>query len=128
MMNKKQRGATFITWLFGAAVAIFLAILTMKLVPIYVEHESVKSMVDDIAADSNMKNANKRVIRTKIDKVLNINSMDDQLRAKDFVIERVKGSKDRRELKVEYEVRKPWMANLDFVVKFKYGKELGSID
>ncbi|CAA6818157.1 MAG: Unknown protein [uncultured Thiotrichaceae bacterium] len=128
MMNRKQGGATFITWLFGVAVAIFLAILTMKLVPVYIEHESVKSMIDDIATDSNMKDANKRVIRTKIDKVLNINSMDDQLRGKDFLIERVKGTKNRRELKVEYEVRKPWMANLDFVVKFEYAKELGSID
>lgn len=128
MIKKRQRGATFITWLMGAAVAIFLAILAMKLVPVYIEHETVKSMIDSIAADSNMTTANKRVIRTKIDKVLNINSMDDQLDAKDFTIEKVKGTNNRRELKVAYEVRKPWMANLDFVVKFEYGKELGSID
>lgn len=128
MMNRKQRGATFITWLAGAAIAIFFALLGMKLVPIYIEHQSVKSMIDGIATDSNMTNANTRVIRNKIDRVLNINSMDDQLSSKDFIIEKIKGSRDKRELKVSYEVRKPWIANLDFVAKFEYAKELGSID
>ncbi len=129
MMNryplpKQQRGATFVSWLVAAAIFIFLAITGIKLAPVYIEYYTIKGMVDEFARKPETKRANKRMLRSAIDKRLNINSLDKHLSAKNFQIENIGGSK-RRQIRVQYEVRKPWFANLDFIATFDYNKEIG---
>lgn len=125
MNRKKQKGATFITWMIGASIAIFLAITGIKLVPVYLEYNTIKGMVNELAADPATKKVNKRMLRTALDKRLNINALDDHLSAKNFELRNIKGKKNAREITVNYEVRKPWFANLDFIATFDYSKEIG---
>lgn len=120
----KQKGATFVSWMVGVAIFIFLAITGIKLAPVYLEYYTIRSMVDEFAAKPETRKANKRMLRQAIDKRLNINSLDNYLSAENFTIEKIKGSK-RRQIKLEYDVRKPWFANLDFIATFKYTKEIG---
>lgn len=125
-MNKKQqKGATFISWMLGSAIFIFLAITGVKLAPVYIEYQTIKGMVDELAADPDTKRASKRMFSSSLDKRLNINSLDRQLSSKNFELRKIKGSKNAREIAVNYEVRKPWFANLDFIASFNYVKEIG---
>ncbi len=125
MNIRKQKGATFISWLIGAAIAVFLGITGLKMVPVYLEYNTVKSMVDELASHPDARSANKRMVRSALAKRLNINSLDKHLSAKNFDIKRIKGSNKRKEITVNYEVRKPWFANMDFIATFNYAKEIG---
>ncbi len=125
MNKKKQKGATFVSWILGIAVFLFLGITGIKLMPVYLEYHTIKGMVDELAAHPDAKSANKRVIRSAINKRLNINALDKHLSAKNFDIVRIKGSNTRKKITVKYDVRKPWFANLDFIAKFDYAKEIG---
>ena len=123
--RRKQSGATFISWMIGASIMIFIGITAIKLIPVYLEYQTIKSMVDELAAHPDTRSANKRLIRKALGKRLNINSLDRHLSAKNFDIKRIKGSDKRKEITVNYDVRKPWFANLDFIATFSYAKEIG---
>ena len=126
MINrKKQEGATFITWMIGISILGFLVVTGIKLAPVYLQYNNIKGIVDELASNPSTKEANKRILRVAIDKRLNINMLDDQLSSKNFEFLKIKGSKDRRKIRVKYDVQKPWFANLDFIAKFDYSKEIG---
>ena len=124
-MKNKQQGATFVSWLIGAAIFIFLGVTGLKMAPLYIEYQTIKTMVDELAKNPATKTANKRIIRSAIEKRLDINSLDNHLSAKDFDIKRIKGKKGSREVTVGYEVRKPWFGNMEFIATFNYSKEIG---
>lgn len=127
IMLHQQRGMGFTSWLMMIAVGIFLGLLGLKVIPVYIEYYEVRSLVDDIAADSSMQHSNKRMVNAKLSKYLDVNALDDHIKPKDFRLERIKGSDKRRKLAINYEVREPWFANLDFVAKFNYEKEIGNV-
>lgn len=126
-MLHQQRGMGLTSWLMIIMIGIFLGLLGLKAIPVYIEYYEVRSLVDDIAANSEMKQANKRMMNIKLAKYLDMNSLDDHITEKDFKLERIKGSNNRRKLVINYEVRQPWFANLDFVAKFNYEKEIGNV-
>jgi len=123
---RKQQGATFVSWVMGAAVLIFLGITGIKMVPVYLQYQTIKTMVNELAKNPETKRANKRVIRAALAKRLDINALDKYISPKDFDIKRIKGSKNRKEITIQYEVRKPWFANMDFIATFNYSKEIGA--
>lgn len=126
IINKnKQTGATFISWLMGISILVFVGMTGLKLVPVYIEYQTVQGLVDELAVHPDTKNTNKRMFRRALDNRLNVNMLDDHLSAKNFDIVKVKGDKKRREIRVKYDVQKPWFANLDFIAKFEYSKEIG---
>ncbi len=125
MNKRKQKGATFVSWMIGIAISLFLFVTGIKIMPVYLEYHTIKGMVDELATHPDAKSANKRTIRSALEKRLNINSLDKHLSAKNFDIVRIKGSNKRKEITVKYEVRKPWVANLDFIATFDYAKEIG---
>lgn len=127
IMLNQQRGMGFTSWLVVIMVGIFLGLLGLKTIPVYIEYYEVRSLVDAIASDPDMKQANKRIMNVKLAKYLDINALDNHISEKDFKLQRIKGSEKRRKLAIKYEVREPWFANLDFVAKFNYEKEIGNV-
>lgn len=121
---RRQRGAGFLTWVSGVGIAILFFITLVKLAPLYLEFYAVQSMVDDIAAEPGMNAATTRQVRRKVDDYLNINGIYG-LSKDNFEVQQIKGKNDVRELRVYYEVRKHWLANIDFMTTFEYSKELG---
>ncbi len=74
-INKnKQRGATMLSWLMAAGVAVLLASAVVKVAPYYVEFNSVKGLMKSIASEPGIKNADKRQIYRKVENYLNLNS------------------------------------------------------
>ena len=133
---KKQTGATLISWMIGIAVGILLISGGLKIAPYYMEFNSVKSFMNAIAAEDGVKTWNKREIMTKVEKYLNVNSMDGLSKAhygskqngsrieKPFKLVKLKKG-NKRQLSVNYKVEAPWLGNLAFLMDYKYQVELG---
>jgi hypothetical protein len=144
-IKKKQQGATMITWLVVAAFLGVTASAVIKVAPYYIEFNSVKSMMKNIAGSPQMKSANMRQINSKIEKHLTVNSLyalekayyssksspTDNRAAKTknpFKITKLKKGKNRRKLTAEYDVPVSWIGNLSFLIKFKHSVVLGEPD
>ncbi|MGB1310305.1 MAG: DUF4845 domain-containing protein [Leucothrix sp.] len=134
--NKKQQGATLISWMIGISVGILLISGGLKIGPHYMEFNSVKSFMNSIAAEPGIKTKNRREIMARIEKYLDINSMEDLSKAyyggksgksgveKPFKLVKLKKS-NSRQLAVNYKVESPWLGNLAFLMDYKYQVELG---
>ena len=121
---RTQKGATFITWVAGLGLVIFIFVTGIKLAPLYLEFYAIRNLVDKIATDPEMTRANTMQLRRKVDNYLIVNSLY-TLSNSAFSITQVEGKKDVRALAVNYEVRKHWVANIDFLATFTYSAELG---
>jgi hypothetical protein len=143
-INKnKQRGATMVSWLLAAGVAILLASAVVKVAPYYVEFNSVKGLMKKIASEPGIKNADIRTINSKIEKLLTVNSLyaleyayynsrpgtKANTKTKNpFTLKKLKKSQNKKVLTVAYDVPEHWFYNLNFLIKFKYSVLLGEPD
>jgi len=138
--RKQQQGATLITWLIMAGIGILLASAVVKVAPYYIEFNSVKNMMKDIAGESGIKSANKHQINSKVAKYLNVNNLRGLEKAfyasksadgktkNPFQIVRLKKGDNRKKLVVNYPVETPWISNLSFLIKFEHQVVLGEPD
>lgn len=134
--SKKQQGATLISWMIGIAIGILLVSGGLKIGPHYMEHNSVKSFMNSIATEPGIKTKNKREIMSRVEKYLNINSMEGLSKAyygskssksgieKPFKLIKLKKD-NKRQLTVNYKVEAPWLGNLAFLMDYEYQVELG---
>ena len=112
--KQRQRGASFVFWVFFLALIGFLMMLGIKLFPVYYKGFATKDIVESIALEMKNKKPNKKQLWQSIDKRLNINSING-VKKEHFVYNR---SKEGIEFGLDYEVRIPVIANLDAVAKF----------
>ncbi|MGD2118842.1 MAG: DUF4845 domain-containing protein [Chromatiales bacterium] len=112
--GKRQDGLTFISWLIIFAVGGFFVLLGLKLVPIYLENQSVKSVVESLNNDPLVRKADTRGVYTLINKRLKINSIYD------FPKENIKIKKTRNQLIVDitYDKIEPIVGNISVMVSF----------
>lgn len=112
--GKHQKGLTFISWLIILAVGGFFVMLTLKLVPIYLENQSIQSVVESLDNDPLVRRETAGGIKKIIKKRMRINSVYD------FPAEwvKVKKSKNRLIVDITYERREPIVANVSVVVSF----------
>ncbi|MGV6809992.1 MAG: DUF4845 domain-containing protein [bacterium] len=123
--HQPQQGLSFISWLVVIALVIFLSMTAIKIVPMYLKFNTIKSLMDDIAANTSVSQANKTYVYAKIDDYININGIND-LSSKDFEFARIKGQKKARLLSIQYEERQLWFANLDIIATFDYSTTIGA--
>lgn len=138
--KKKQLGASMVTWMIGAGLGILAASAVIKVAPFYVEFNSVKGLMKNIASEPGIKNADKRVVNRKIEKYLNLNnlrSLEDSFYASrtkgsgkknPFKLTKLKKGNNRKKLTVEYPVVSNWVGNLSFLIDFKHSVVLGEPD
>ncbi|MDH3609014.1 MAG: DUF4845 domain-containing protein [Gammaproteobacteria bacterium] len=110
----KQRGATFVFWVFFLALIGFLLMTGIKLFPVYYKGFTTQKIVEDIALEMQGKKPTKKQLWQSIDKRININSVYG-VDKNHFVFER---NKDAIDFGLDYEVRIPIIANLDAIAKF----------
>ncbi|MFB4204660.1 DUF4845 domain-containing protein [Arhodomonas sp. KWT2] len=110
-----QRGVTITQLLLGLVAAGLLALIAMRLVPVYLEAHSVGTILEGISGQKQFTGNNQKDIRETFSRRLIINDINN-IKAKDLQFEEVRGG---IEASVEYEVRRPFIANLDFVAHFK---------
>ncbi len=110
----KQRGATFVFWVFFLALIGFLLMIGIKLFPVYYKGFTTQKIVEDIAVEMQGKKPTKKQLWQSIDKRININSVYG-VDKNHFVFER---NKEAIDFGLDYEVRIPIIANLDAIAKF----------
>lgn len=119
-MKRKQSGLTFIGFVIVLAVAGLFIYVGMKLVPMYTEYYSVKKALASLANEDNIASRSAPEVKQRFFKRL---YMSYALNIKN---EHVKV--ERRETSwiviVDYETRRPMIANLDVVGKFHAEKIL----
>lgn len=120
-MKRMQRGMTMIGFLITLAVVIFFVYCGMKIVPMYIEYYSVKQALAGIAAEPGAADASKEDLRVKFFKRLNMSYAED---IKQDALN-IETTDQGYRMVVDYEQRKPLIANLDVVGKFHAEQAIG---
>lgn len=115
----RQRGMTLIGWMAVLAVGAFFLMIFFRLFPVYMENFAVQSSLESLQSDAEVGSKSgllhsKAEVWDTLEKRLQINDVD-RVKPKNVTIERKSG---KFEVRVAYEVRVPFMYNIDFVVKF----------
>ena len=119
-MRRRQGGITLIGFVIVAAVAGFFVYIGMKLFPMYSEYYAVKSALKGLAAEPNSGNLDPGRIQTLLFRRLDM-SYSDSIKKDNVKIQRIEGG---WQMDVQYEVRKPLVANLDVVGRFSANQQL----
>ena len=119
-MKRTQRGMTLVGFIIVLAVVGVFAYIAMKLVPMYSEYYAVKQALKGLQQEPGIANRDPAKIQDLFFRRLYI-SYAENVKPEHVKIERVDGGWNMR---VDYEVRKPLMANLDVVGKFSTSEQL----
>lgn len=116
LLNRQNmQGLSILTWLVVLAIGGLLLLATIRLVPVYLEYSSVRTVINNVISDSNTAMLSEHQIRDTIAKRFQVNRVEN-VSARDVEIK-----KDGMKLtiKVDYEVREPLVANVGLIVTFK---------
>jgi hypothetical protein len=113
-MRNTQRGITLVGFVVVLGVVGLFAYVGMKLFPMYSEYYSVRSALKGLAQEPGIANTDPRKIQDLFFRRLNI-SYAENVKPQHVNIKRVDSG---WQMDVNYEVRKPLIANLDVVGRF----------
>ena len=117
---QRQQGITAIGMLLMLIVGGFLALLVLKLGPIYLENYKVKTVLANVESQRDLAALPTAKIRDTVSQRLYINEVR-RLSEKDIKIKRVG---QVIEVKIDYEVREKILANVEALVTFQEKAEL----
>jgi len=110
----KQRGLTLTGMLIGSIILVLVAVVGMKVVPVYIDNAAIKKNLVAVASDSSLQNANAGQIRLAFTKRAQVDGIK-VVSAKDLKI-----VKDREKLvlSVAYTVEVPLVSNISLKFDF----------
>jgi len=121
--KNKQKGLTGISIMAILVVIAFIALIFLKIMPIYFDAFKVGDVVSDMKEERGLDDKSNNEIATMILKRLDVNMVTDVTKD-DIVVEK---TKDTIFIDVEYEVRKNMFGNLDVIISFKKSVEAPTI-
>jgi hypothetical protein len=110
-----QRGASLPTLLICLALLGVTAVMALRLVPVYIEHGVVKKALQRVADELDGQQVSSRELWRRLAKRLDVNNVGD-VAEEDLVVENADGE---RRIVLEYEVVRPFLANIDFLLTFR---------
>ena len=121
--GSKQRGITLIGFIIVLVVIGFFAYMGMVIGPAYSEYYGVRKAMNFVAAEASPNQPDMEAVRKGLDRQFNVGYVEN-VTGKDakLVRDKVRGNL----LELQYEVRKPFVYNIDFIMKFAYTTPLGS--
>lgn len=120
-MMRSQRGITLVGFVLVLALVGVLAYLGMKVFPIYEQFFSVRSAMKGVASEPGVGEMDPAKIKDLFFRRLYVNYADEDLKPENVKVER----KDSGYLlTVQYEVRRPLIADLDIVGNFNKSQAL----
>jgi len=122
-MKNKQKGLTAVSITALLVVFAFIAVILLKIMPVYFDAFKVGSVVSGLKEERGLGDKSNNEIITIIMKRLDVNMVSDVTKD-DIFIEK---TKNEVFVEVEYEVRKQMFGNLDVVVSFKKSVEAPAI-
>ncbi len=111
---RQQRGLTFANFLLIGILLIFLAIFGMRIVPAYVENRTIQHILDTIAHDPDLQDAQPSDLRNSWDKRAMINNIT-VVNAQDLQVQKVNGN---WVLGVSYNVKISLVGNASLLLEF----------
>ena len=119
-MKRTQSGMTLIGFILVLGVVGVFAYMGMKVIPMYTEFYSVKQSVNGLATEPGVAGMDVARIRDLFFRRLYV-SYSENVKAEHVKLQRKEAG---WLMTVDYEVRRPLIANLDVVGKFHVEKEL----
>ena len=119
-LNRKQGGMTLMSFLVVLAVVGFAAYIGMKLFPMYQEYYSVRSAAKGLASEPGVGDMEPSKTQDLFFRRLYIN-YSENVKPANVKIERIDSGWN---MKVNYEVRRPLVGNLDVVGVFDVSQDL----
>lgn len=119
-MRARQQGITAIGLIIMVLVVGSIAFGALRLIPIYLEHMKIVSVLNDVKEELDGQNPSISNIRVAISKRLNV-EMVYALTAKDFQITKTEGGFN---VAVQYSNRAPYLGNLYLVAEFDNSVEI----
>jgi hypothetical protein len=119
-MKRTQSGMTLIAFVIVLAVVGLFAYVAMKLVPMYSEYYAVKQALKGLASEPGIADRDPAKIQDLFFRRLYISYAED-VKPEHVKITRVDNG---WKMDVNYEVRKPMIANLDVVGKYSASEHL----
>jgi hypothetical protein len=117
----KQNGMTMFNFLIVIAVSGFLATLTLRLLPVYLNHFKVKAALESLPAQPGLAAMSREDIMIALQKRWDIDAVADVTREQ-VVISREGG---RTRVRIAYDVIRPVMGNVEALVHFDDSVEAG---
>ncbi|HEC18094.1 MAG TPA: DUF4845 domain-containing protein [Gammaproteobacteria bacterium] len=111
----RQQGLTAIAIVLILAMVGFLALIIIRLFPIYMEHFSVASHLENLSKEAGIKKMTNAEILSTLNKRFTIDDVNHVTNDNIFIERNKDGS---LVIAIEYEVRTPAVANVDMVVSF----------
>ena len=111
----RQRGMTGVGWLLILMILGFVIYTALKLWPIYYDYFMISSSMNSVTSQSGLATKNPAQIKQALIKQLLINNVRD-LDKDDIYVSVEKGNV---QLEVAYEVRTPFVGNIDLLVSFE---------
>ncbi|MDT8388024.1 MAG: DUF4845 domain-containing protein [Thiogranum sp.] len=110
----EQRGMTAIGWLLVLGLIAFFTLITLRLVPLYLEHTKIVSVLESLEKEPRLTKMTKAEIYSIISKRFDVNDVRN-VPVKDVII-----VSDGRTTKVgiDYERRTSLFSNIDLVASF----------
>lgn len=111
----QQRGISMIGWAVILLIAVVLGTATLRMVPVYLEHNTITSAIKSLLQDSKTALMSPREVREALSKRFTINQVN-VISVNDLII-----TKEGGILKVstDYEVREPMFYNVSIVMTFQ---------
>jgi len=115
---KKQQGMTLIGWVMVLGIIAFFATVVMRLLPMYQEYYSVLQIMDGMEIELKNNKLTKKQVMTLLEKRFNTGYVF-SVKKNNVEISRGKNNVHVSKIVIDYEVRKPFMAQIDLIGHFK---------
>ncbi|HFD79579.1 MAG TPA: DUF4845 domain-containing protein [Gammaproteobacteria bacterium] len=112
---RQQRGMTAIGWLLVLGLIAFFVLITLRLVPLYLEYAKVTSVLESIENEPGITTKSRAEIISLIQRRLDVNDVRELDPRKKFYIRKEKGYLI---IGTRYERREPMLGNVDVVASF----------
>lgn len=114
---KKQRGMTLIGWVTVLAIVAFFATVFMRLLPMYQEYYSVLTVMDGMKDELKGNKLTKQQVWRLLDARFNTGYIF-SVKKENVEMDRGKNTSHVTKIVIDYEVRKPFMAQIDLIGHF----------
>jgi len=111
----RMRGLSMPGWMLAIVIAAMIGTAALKIVPAFLDFNTIKGLIENVLGDPKVGLQSPDEIRIDISKRFQINRVN-VIQASDLAI-----SKEGSEvvIKVDYEVRENYFANIDFAITFQ---------
>ena len=115
MNFRKNSGLTLVGFLIVIVVGLFFAYSAMRVIPMYLEYHALNNALEVLQRDPLSAKMSPSQIKTKIKMSLWASYADNNIKKEHM---RISKKSEGINVRVKYEVRKPFLGNIDIIGKF----------